>query len=89
MKNFEAVRYYSGRYFRGFFFCEILNMVVLALVFQFTNAFLGHEFSSYGSDVLRYYGKDLVNDFRFKRSIFSKTCDFFAGYPKNINQSYV
>ncbi len=60
VKNFEAVRYYTTRYFRAFTFCEFLNGVVLMLVFHFTNAFLGREFSSYGSDVVRYYSKDLV-----------------------------
>ena len=44
-------------YFFIFQACQLLNIVMLGLNWWITNIFLGENFTSYGSDVIKYYSE--------------------------------
>ena len=48
-------------YYIKFLFCQLLAVLLLALNFHFTNAFLGHKFGLYGAKVINYYQTDEIN----------------------------
>ena len=58
VRFFKVIKYTSNRYFANFVFCELLNIVILIFNFCLTNAFLNYDFTSYGADVVTYFGLD-------------------------------
>jgi len=51
----EHIHSRYGIYFYGFIFCEILNFVMVILMFVMTNHFLNYRFFNYGIRVWNYY----------------------------------
>jgi hypothetical protein len=53
--------------------CEFLNFCVLVFNFCLTNIFLGHEFSTYGADVVKYYQYDQIA----RKEMVNPMCNIF------------
>ena len=55
LKHFkEYIHNKFNRYAFGFFFCELLNLLLAFIGFWMTHRFLNDEFLTYGFDVYRY-----------------------------------
>ena len=52
---FESLMHHNNPYFWQFLMCELLNFVILLVVFSFTDLFLGGQFWGYGWRVWDHY----------------------------------
>jgi len=54
VKYFKSIFHHNQWYFAKFFFCEILNVIILYVNFMSTDEFLQGRFWYYGIDVIKY-----------------------------------
>ncbi|KAK4304115.1 hypothetical protein Pmani_023940 [Petrolisthes manimaculis] len=72
--NFHRNNFYAVKYF----VCEVLNFVNVVGQIYFTNRFLGYEFTTYGTDVVKFNQQELGSRHDPMDMIFPKVakCDF-------------
>jgi hypothetical protein len=73
VKYFNVLRYQTDRYFAHFVLCEFLNLSILVFNFCLTNVFLGHKFSTYGAEVVKYYLYDTIA----RKEMVNPMCNIF------------
>jgi len=76
MRNYcEYVHNKFNKYAFGFFFCELLNVIITISQIFATHAFLNYNYFEYGPQVYQYYSLD--SETRSLRETFNPMCEVF------------